>query len=330
MQVAGGSITSGASARGAGGEGVGLTRKQSEERGLSSAPLGVAAGPSAIPVPKFVCILGIARTGTNHLGMILHEVPEIDSRRELFHPVRCWSIRPEELREFARRSGEAFPCLCEDSQTIRAVRRRPGLVLDCMADMMAADKRVICFKVFRDQLSARQVRTAIISRPDTIIIFIRRRPIDAYVSQRKACQIHKWTRIDTTQIKVDIDAGRYVRWWRETSKWYRQLEAACWSMNKPFYELSYEDDIDRDPIEVARRFCAVVEQGGLAPFTLSQGNPIVGLTRQDQNRDVSDRVGNWAEFHTAMVARRALDKAFAPIPHYQPTWWDKLWHQLRG
>ena len=237
---------------------------------------------------------------------------------------------PDELKELSRRSGQTFPCSPADRHAVRAIRRRPGLVLDCLADMMAPERRVLCFKVFKGQLSVRQVRKAIISRPDTIIVFIRRRPIDAYISQRKACQINKWTGLDTTRIKVDIDADRFIKWRRGTRRWYHWLEAACYSINKPFYELSYEDDIDRAPVEAARRFCAILEQGGAGPLTLPKGNLTTGLTKQDRNRDISDRVGNWAEFYRAMAARHALDMVFAPIPHYQPTWWNSLWVRLLG
>ncbi|HEY3146623.1 MAG TPA: sulfotransferase [Dongiaceae bacterium] len=327
MQVAGGSTTGDASTRLAD---VEVSRKRSGWCPWSVARLSVGAPASAITAPKFVCILGIARTGTNHLARILSDIPEIDSRRELFNPRRCWSMRPDELSELSRRSGKVFPCSPEDTQAVREVRRRPALMLDCLADRMAPEKKILCFKVFKDQLSMRQVRTAIISRPDTIIVFIRRRPIDAYVSQRKACLINTWQSVDTTQIKVDIDAGRYIRWWRGVSKWYRGLEAACQSVNKRFHELSYEDDVDCAPAEAARRFCAMLERSGVGPLTVPESNPPVGLSKQDRNRDIADRVSNWAEFHHALVAKGCLDTAFAPFPHYQPTWWNRAYFRLRG
>ncbi|MEZ5831878.1 MAG: sulfotransferase [Dongiaceae bacterium] len=281
----------------------------------------------AVP-PKLVCILGVGRTGTNHLATVLSKVPGIDSRRELFNPDRIWMMHPHELAEIARRVGKPLPCSPEDRQTINAIRRQPGLALDCLVDLMAPERRVLVFKVFRDQLSVRQVKKAIISRPDTAIVFIRRRPIDTYVSHRKAGRINKWVKVDTTQMKVEIDPRKYLRWWRQTTAWYRGLEAACWSMGKPFHEMTYEEDIAASPVTGARRFCDILEECGLEPFALPEDDPELGLTRQDRTDDVRARMANWPEFERHLSARRSLDKAFEAIPHFQPSRLDRLRRSL--
>jgi hypothetical protein len=279
-------------------------------------------------VPKLVCILSVGRTGTNHLAKILSHIPEIDSRRELFNLDRIWWMHPHELAEFSRRVGKALPCSPESRQTVNTVRRRPGLALDCLVDMLAPEKRVLTFKVFVNQLTVRQVKKAIIRRPDTVIIFIRRRPIDTYISHRKASQLRQWVRVDTTDIKVNIDVRRFLKWWRQTSAWYRGLEAACWSTDKPFYELTYESDIAMSPMGAARRFCAILEDCGLGPFTLPRDDLELGLTQQDRSKDVRDRMVNWPEFQRHLTTRGSLAKAFEPIPHYQPTRWDRLCRRL--
>jgi hypothetical protein len=280
--------------------------------------------------PRLLCIVGIARTGTNHLAAVLDSIPEIDTRRELFNPLKCWTMHPDELAELSRRSGKVFPHSVESPQTVEVIRRHPGLALDCLADLKKPDKRILCFKVFRGQLSRRQVKKAIISRPDTIIVFARRRPIDAYVSYRKATYIKQWARVDTTDLKVNLDAAAFVKWWGLTSTWFLRLEAACWAMGKPFHRLSYEDDIDCPPAESARRFCAILEANGIRNLTMPPEDKAIGLTRQDLNREVENRVANWPEFHRRLSEMGALDKAFAPFPHYQPSTWDKFLHRLFG
>lgn len=274
--------------------------------------------------PKLACILGLGRTGTNHLATILSKIPEIDSRRELFNPARIWGMHPAELADFSRRAGKTLPCSSEHPQMRREVRRRPGLALDCLADMLAPEKQILVFKVFAGQLSVRQVKKAIIARPDTVIIFLRRRPIDTYISCRKASKLRKWVNVDTTEFKLAIDARRFLKWWRQSSAWYRGLEVACWEKGKSFYEMTYEDDIAISPLEAARRFCAILEDCGLGPFTMPGDDAAIGLKRQDRNTTIDDRIANWPQFERDLIARSSLDRAFEPFPHHQPTGWDRL------
>lgn len=280
--------------------------------------------------PKLLCIVGIARTGTNHLASILDGIPEIDARRELFNPLKCWTMHPHELAELSRRSGKMFPHSADDARAVQVIRRHPGLALDCLADLLQPDKRILCLKVFRNQLSVRQVRRAIVRRPDTIVVFVRRRPIDTYVSYRKAAYLKQWAKVDTTKLKVTLEPAGFVKWWRQTADWYVRLEAACWSIDKPFHRLSYEEDIDCPPLEAARRFCAVLERHGIHNLTMPQGDKAIGLTRQDQNRDVGDRVANWPEFRDRLSAMGFLEKAFEPFPQFRPGKWDRFRHRLFG
>lgn len=278
--------------------------------------------------PKLLCIIGVGRTGTNHLASVLADIPEIDSRRELFNPQRSWTMHPHELAELSRRSGKVFPHSSESAEAVNVIRHSPGLVMDCLADLLPADKRILCFKVFREQLSIGQVKRTIISRPDTIVVFVRRRPIDTHVSYRKAAYLKQWAKVDTTQLRVTLDPAGFVRWWRHTAAWYERLEAACWAMEKPFHRLSYEEDIDCPPIEAARRFCAVLERHGIRNLTMPQADKTLGLTRQDRNTEVADRVANWPEFRDRLSAMGFLEKAFAPFPQFEPSAWDRLRHRL--
>jgi Sulfotransferase family len=297
----------------------------SNREGLSARGPMRSANPSE---PKLLCIIGIARTGTNHLASVLADIPEIDSRRELFNPLRSWTMHPHELAELSRRSGKTFPHSPEDARAVQVIRQHPDLALDCLADLLPPDKRILCLKVFRNQLSIRQVKRTIIRRPDTIVVFVRRRPIDTYVSYRKAAYLKQWAKVDTTKLKVTLDPAGFVKWWRQTAAWYLGVEAACWSIDKPFHRLSYEEDIDCPPIEAARRFCAVLERHGIRNLTMPQADKEIGLTRQDLNREVGDRVANWPEFRDRLAAMGFLEKAIEPFPQFEPGRWDRLRRRL--
>ena len=281
--------------------------------------------------PRLVCILAVGRSGTNHLATLLDSVPEIDSRRELFNPRQSYHMRREELAELAHRTRADFPLSSQSRKAVRVICRRPDLVMDCLVDHLRPQKRVLSFKVLSSQLSVRQIRNAILKRPDTLVVFLRRRPIDSFISRRKAQALQRWTKVDTTDLKIEIDAADFLKWWRRSARWYRRLEAACWRMGKPVHYLSYEDDIDIAPEQAVRRFCAMLERSGVADFShVRPAEQIKGLARQDRTTDVRERVGNWPEFERRLAELGALDKATRPIPRFAPNWWDRLCRRLRG
>lgn len=180
------------------------------------------------------------------------------------------------------------------------------------------------------QLRVRQVGRAIIDRRDTIVIFHRRRPIDVYISRAKAQRVQSSMRVDTTDLKIAIDARDFIKWWNEANAWYQRLEAECWLRNKQVHHLTYEDDIECGRAEMVRRFCAIFAQHGLTGFMIPHEERLRGLPRQDRSKDPADRVANWPEFQTRLAAMGCLEKAFTPFPHFQPGAWDSFRYRLFG
>jgi hypothetical protein len=290
---------------------------------------GGAAASSLQPVtPKIICMVTVARSGTNHLGSTLSSIAELDVRQEIFNRTRCQMMHPRELAELAHRCGRSFPPVCDSPETVSAVRRRPDLVMDCLTDLMAPDKRLLYFKVFRLQLSVSQVRDAFIRRPDTIIVFLRRRPIETFISLRKALQVQNWYGGDTTRLKIDIDADDFIGWWGRTSAWFRGVEAACRAMDKPFHQLQYEDDIDVPVETTLERFREILASHGVTNLTIARHGKREDVKRQDRNKELSDRVANWPEFQQRLKDKGFLEKAFSPFPAYEPTAWNRVRYRL--
>ncbi|HSE75184.1 MAG TPA: sulfotransferase [Dongiaceae bacterium] len=287
-----------------------------------------AASAVATGSPRLICMVAVARSGTNHLGATLSRISELDVRHEIFNKTRCQELYRHELAELSRRSGAAFPQACESPETVEAVRRRPDLVMDCLTDLMAPDKRLVYFKVFRLQLSIRQVRYAFITRPDTIVIFLRRRPIDTFISLRKALHVQNWYGGDTTNLKIRIDADDFIGWWGRTSAWFRGVEAACRTLDKPFHRLRYEDDVDVPAEQTLDRFREILASHGVGDLTVAGEQALKKVKRQDRNCELSDRVANWPEFQQRLGDKGFLDKAFQPFPPYEPTRWDRFRYRL--
>lgn len=288
-----------------------------------------AEAPST-PVPRLACVLSIGRTGSNHLCDILSCIPEIDSRAELFNPRRSYHMHRHELAELARRAGKCFEPSAACAEALETIRRRPRLVLDCLSSLLPPEKRILSFKVLMGQLTSRQIERKIIGRPDTIIAFLRRRPVDAFISHQKAMHLQRWRDTDTTDLKIEIDAQYFVKWWRRLAAWHIRMEAECWYRRKPFHHLTYEDDVAGLPTEAARRFCAILARHGLADLAFPDDSQITGAKRQDHTSSVADKVSNWEEFQRGLEAMGCLHQAFAPFPHFRPNALDRLRRCLFG
>jgi hypothetical protein len=320
---------------------VGIARAPDGTRaGAAAAPAGIGdlivrgiekgAEAPGTPVPRLICVLSIGRTGSNHLCDILTCIPEIDSRAELFNPKRSCHMHRHELAELARRAGKCFEPSDACAEALETMRRRPRLVLDCLSSLMPPEKRVLSFKVLMGQLTSRQIERKIIGRPDTVIAFLCRRPVDAFISHRKAMHLQQWRDTDTTDVKIEIDAQYFVKWWRKRAAWHIRMEAECWYRRKPFHHLTYEDDVAGPPAEAARRFCAILARHGLADLAFPDDSRISGAERQDRTPSVAERVSNWREFQRGLEAMGCLDQAFAPFPHFRPNAVDRLRRWLFG
>ncbi len=285
--------------------------------------------PAAGAPPRLLCIFGIARSGSNYLCSILANQPLIEGRFEIFNRIRSNFMRPEELVELARRSGETFPPVTEDADAIRVIRADPTRTLDCLRDMVPPDKRLFTFKVLRQQLRVRQLRDEIIARPDTAIAILRRRPIDAYISRRKATRLRLWAEVDTTDLKIEIEARDFLAWWRATADWYWRVERECWRQRKPFQRLSYEDDIDVAPELLVRRLQSLLAASGAAEAMGPGIGPPTRFVRQDRAPAAEQRVANWPDFHRELSATGEAWKAFAPFPCFTPSWRDRRRRFLR-
>jgi len=268
-------------------------------------------------VPRLLCVVGIPRTGTNYLCSVLNRFSGIEGRFEIFHPNRSYSMHPVELLELSRLLGKRFVASPEDPEAVRTIRSHPELALECILRLMPPSKRLLTFKVFSHHLTAAQVTEAIVARPDAMIVFVRRRPVEAYISHQKALALGKWSQIDTTDLEIRISAENFLQWWQQAADWYLSLEAACWAYGKRFNRLSYERDIDIAPAHLVQRLKALLASNGIHDLAVPDGDLSTEVSRQDRTEDVERRVVNWVEFCDQLSATGAEHKAFDPMPQFQ-------------
>lgn len=225
-----------------------------------------------------ICLITGPRTGANHLMQLGGNLAELKTFPELF----------ESLAE----------------------RIEPDHVLDrAAAETQAERKRVLTFKLWHDTLDADTVEQLVLSRPGVRVVFVVRRQIDAYVSWCKAISVHKWQDVDTSGVRLTLDADDFAVWMEAQERWYDRWRNWLNRRFLPCPILRYETDIDQPPEWALRRFSAAAAQVGVTlrvPATLTT----TGFVKQDRIKAAADKVDNWPAFSKALVARGIEKRAF--------------------
>lgn len=225
-----------------------------------------------------ICLITGPRTGANHLMQLGGNLAELRTFPELFNSL--------------------------------AERIEPDNVLDrATAEAQAERKRVLAFKLWHDTLEADTVEHMVLSRPGVRVIFVVRRQIDAYVSWCKAISTHRWQQVDTSGVRLNLDAADFAAWMEAQERWYDRWRNWLNRRFLPCPILRYETDIDQPPEGVLRRFSAAAAQVGVTlrvPASLST----TGLVKQDRIKAAADKVDNWPAFSRALVARGLEKRAF--------------------
>lgn len=225
-----------------------------------------------------ICLITGPRTGANHLMQLGGNLAELKSFPELFNSL--------------------------------AERIEPDHVLDrAAAEAQAERKRVLTFKLWHDTLEAETVEHMVLSRPGVRVIFVVRRQIDAYVSWCKAISVHRWQDVDTSAVRLSLDANEFAAWMDAQERWYDRWRNWLNRRFLPCPILRYETDIDQPPVSALRRFSAAAAQVGVTlrvPATLNTP----GLVKQDRIKAAADKVDNWPAFSRALVAQGLEKRAF--------------------
>lgn len=76
--------------------------------------------------------------------------------------------------------------------------------------MPGGDKTLV-FKLFPNHLAHDLISGEILPRDDIGYLLLRRRPIEAFISETKAALVSAYTVMDTTGLRPELEVGRFVR-----------------------------------------------------------------------------------------------------------------------
>jgi LPS sulfotransferase NodH len=256
-----------------------------------------------------ICLITAPRTGTNHLSEMLRNFEEVAPYREVFESDgvhgtdgRTWPL----LRQL---TGVDF-INHKDKRLIGFAHEQPAALLDALeAAARSQGKRVMSFKLFRNNLPPEVVEQQIMTRPGLRALLIVRKQIDSYISWRKATTLGTWQGADTTGMPLTLDADRFQGWLIQQEQWYAHWKNWLERRFMPIPVLRYETDIDQPVERALKRFAMAAAQVGIT-LRPPVAATCVGLERQDKAKSLVDKVSNWAEFSREIFARGLERRTF--------------------
>jgi hypothetical protein len=234
------------------------------------------------------------RTGSTYLEQILINCDGIRSCGEPFNKPRSADL-PAEWLDGIRKLTQLD---IQDHLSWHAWKiEHPGLFLENEYQLA---KMKIAFKLFPLHLSREMIDRDIFSRKDIFYILLKRRPIESFISDRKAATLKAWRDVDTTDLKPTLPAKRFMEWAEYYSSWYAWLEKRLTETEAPFVRMGYEKHLRHS--ETSEAVAAVLE--ALKPLGLDDSlySPKITLMdQQDKEERYQNRCANWEQFHADVI-----------------------------
>ncbi|HHY48679.1 MAG TPA: hypothetical protein GYA10_02900, partial [Alphaproteobacteria bacterium] len=210
--------------------------------------IGVIAGP---------------RTGSGHLCELLANFPDLAAYPGVFAGGGVRGIDEAYWPLLRRLTGIAFED-AHDPRVAAFAREQPAAWLDALEQAAAAaGKRFLSFRLVNGELPAATIDRDILPRRGLRVVMVVRKQIDAFVSWRKAVELGKGRDVDTTGMRLTLDADHFARWLDEQERWYDHWRNELGRRFMPCPVLRYELDIDQPAERVLRRFAAAAAQVGV-------------------------------------------------------------------
>lgn len=272
---------------------------------------------------KWIVIISTPRSGTTQACYLLEAHRGTKNFYEPFNRGHPSYLQARMLRALRKRTGLALTSHT-DTELGDWVKAHPKEMLETLAGSVPG-LRYGCFKLFVNELSDAEFKETLIDRDDTSFLFIKRSPIDSYISLRKAVQAGVWLKSDTTSKRIEITGDGFLEWHQKQSLWLGKMREIVVESGRPFAEMNYEDDfLGGEQKTLSRLYAALAEMGISLELSASTkvrmllrdvqdkvrktlGMPpkaggAVGLTKQDLAPNRSAKVSNWDEF-TADLAK---------------------------
>lgn len=253
---------------------------------------------------RFLCVFAMPRTGSSHVNKLLKSCDEFNAKSELFHRRTVGVFTKPELMQLQKRADIDV----KDHKALTDWRRRHPLeTLEAL--YQGGGRRIVTFKTFPGHLEKELLEDELFPRDDVAFAILRRRPIESFISGLKARSVSTFGRVDTTAIKPELSAERFVVWARKMKNWYAYTRKKLEARGKPYAFISFERHIDgQSGEESLGHILALLEPLGIADIAVPE--EVKEGERQDREPVYQERVSNWEAFVDEVNADPVAAKLF--------------------
>lgn len=250
---------------------------------------------------KIMVFIAIGRTGSNYFFSLLDQNPLFFNTYELFH-THCVYALENHLDSFSKYTGHSFKNICEE-ELLDYVHENPESLIEFMkSKCKEGGKKYLTFKVFPEHLEIDKI-AKILQRNDVEVFFIKRTPIESYISELKARKSGSWKNEDYTKIRPELHLNNYLKWHHEKSSWYKNNESFLSSINKKFATFYYEEFTKYDDYNNLNFILNAISK--IDNDVLKSNVETIKVNqiykKQDRNKELHDKVDNWDEFYEKIL-----------------------------
>ncbi len=190
---------------------------------------------------RFLAILSMPRNGTNYLGDLLGKFKEIESLYEIYHNKSVYINKrhiTDKVIAYLNKTYQLQISNQNDPQLVKFVAENPQEILDLIDRY--SNKKYVSFKIFPNHLSKENLKETIIKNKKIQKVIVKRNLLDVYFSSQFANSIKSWDRQDTTQLKLDFNPNKFLKWLFFQEDYYSFIEEELKQSNQEVKILEYE------------------------------------------------------------------------------------------
>lgn len=239
-----------------------------------------------------IVFLARPRTGTNYLVNLLSEGKQIESKTEIFHSKKPYGLKDEEVFQITDVDVTDFT----DSEKAKLIHKEASKVINYFKLKACKTGIPISFKIFPGHLTNELVDELLIKDNDVIKVIIDRDILPTYVSRAKARKVGKWTKVNTSDVEIDIDIDDFESWFTKMNSWYAFIKGGLSAAKASFIYLDYKEitgGSDNENYELVRSRLKAI---GLTLGAIDNNEFINTHNKQDKGRKIQDSIVNWNEF----------------------------------
>ena len=256
---------------------------------------------------RVVCVLGVPRSGSTRTISILSGFENLCVRGEIFQQSEI-RLPADDAAALARSVGlGTLSSVGAVQQFVLWLRLHPNETINWLQATYPG--RTVAFKLFGGHIASEIELERLFARQDIRFLRMRRRPIDAYVSLKKARAAKAVRNVVTTGIKVDGSLSEFLDQWARHKRWYARCSAMMNADRRACLDVSFDGEVSLSD----ERFGVALREK-LKILGIDSGK-FVGVTdtpvtRQDFAASYAEKLSNWSTFSAALRAHPDQFEAF--------------------